>query len=106
MVSLKERLKAKLRRNNGSVTPRVEATVTPHQAAPPATTAVSPPSLSERLWDEAYRQTRVSDSNTVDAYEKILSAWLSEHNAGGLEPLAESTDNVLQQNGSPMTCIT
>jgi len=40
----------------------------------------------------------VSDSNTVDAYEKILSARLSEHNAGGLEPLAESADNVLQQD--------
>ncbi|KAL1641203.1 hypothetical protein SLS61_010182 [Didymella pomorum] len=94
-------LKVKLSRRNESVTPHVEATVTPHQAAPAAApaaaTAVSPPNLPERLWDEAYRQTRVSDSNTVDAYEKILSARLSEYNAGGLEPPAFA-DNGLQQN--------
>jgi hypothetical protein len=98
MVSIKDRLKAKFGRNNAPVTPRVEVTATPHQAAPAAATAVSPSNLPERLWDEAYGQASVSDSNTVDAYEKILSARLSEHNAGGLEPPAESTENVLQQN--------
>jgi hypothetical protein len=98
MVSLKDRLKAKLGRKNVPVAPRVEATATPHQAAPAAATTVSPSNLPERLWDEAYSQTRVSDSNIVDAYEKILSARLSEHNAGGLEPPAESADNVLHQN--------
>ncbi|KAH7063877.1 NACHT domain-containing protein [Paraphoma chrysanthemicola] len=98
MVSLKDRLKAKLGRKNAPVTPRVEATATPHQAAPAAATAVSPSNLPERLWDEAYSQTRVSDSDIVDAYEKILSARLSEHNAGDLEPPAESTEDTLHQN--------
>jgi hypothetical protein len=98
MVSLKDRLKAKLGRKNVPVAARVEATATPHQAAPAAATAASPSNLPERLWDEAYSQTRVSDSNVVDAYEKILSARLSEHNAGGLEPPADSADDTLQQN--------
>lgn len=100
MAFLKD-LKAKLRRRNKSVTPRVEATVTPQQAAPAAdpaaAIAVSSPNLPERLWDEAYRQTRVRDSNTVDTYEKILSARLSEYNAGGLE-VPQFADDDLQQN--------
>jgi hypothetical protein len=98
MVSLKDRLKARFSKKNVPVALRVEATTTPHQTAPAAAAAASPSNLPERLWDEAYSQTRVSDSNVVDAYEKILSARLGEHNAGGLESPTESARNALHEN--------
>jgi hypothetical protein len=83
MVSFKEHLKAKLRGKDAPTAPRAKASPTavtpPAQAAPGS--AASPPSIPERLWNRAYEHAKANDSSTVDAYEKILSVRLVEHNA-------------------------
>ncbi|KAF5848077.1 hypothetical protein GGP41_009227 [Bipolaris sorokiniana] len=83
MVSLKEHLKAKLRGKDAPTAPQARASPTavtpPAQAAPGS--AASPPSIPERLWNRAYEHAKANDSSTVDAYEKILSVRLVEHNA-------------------------
>jgi hypothetical protein len=94
-----KRLKARFGKNDPPTPPRVEAlptSTTPHaQAAPdPAT---FPPSLPARLWNQAYDQAKTSDSGTVDAYEKILSAQLNEQYTAALH-LPLSADLASQQN--------
>lgn len=61
------------------------------------TPTASPPSLPERLWNEAYDQAKAGDSNIVDTYETILSARLSQKIA---EPVADlaSQHNEIEQN--------
>jgi N-terminal domain of NWD NACHT-NTPase len=99
MVSLKERLKARLSRKAPPTAPRVEASptaTTSHARATPDP-ATSPPSLPERLWNRAYDQAKAGNSNAVDAYEKILSARLSEQDADASDAL-DSADLASQQN--------
>lgn len=99
MVSLKERLKAKLGRKTPLTAPRVQASptaTTPYARATP-NPATFPPSLPERLWNRAYDQAKAGNSSIVDAYEKILSARLSEQDADALEP-PYSADLASQQN--------
>ncbi|KAJ4286511.1 hypothetical protein N0V90_013211 [Kalmusia sp. IMI 367209] len=95
MVSLK-RLKAKFSGKQPPTSPLVEASPTTHArtALHPAT---SPPNLPERLWDRAYDQAKLNDSDVVDAYEKILSVRLSEQDAGASVTL-HSEVLVSQQN--------
>lgn len=98
-MSWKDRLKAKLGKKDPPTSPRVEASltsVTPHAQA--ATDPVmSPPNLPVRLWNQAYDQAKTSDSSTVDAYEKILSARLSEQDVDASPP-THSADLASQQN--------
>ncbi|XP_014557368.1 hypothetical protein COCVIDRAFT_25929 [Bipolaris victoriae FI3] len=94
---LENRLKAKFGQKDLPTSPRVEAlpSITPHaRAAPDAT---SPPILPARLWNQAYDQAKTSGSRTVDIYEKILSARLSEQDADAFNP-HHSADLASQQN--------
>jgi len=96
-MSWKDRLKAKFGKKNPTTSPRVEASptsITPYARAAP-NPATSPSSLPASLWNQAYDQAKTSDSNTVDAYEKILSARLSGHDEHASNP-RHSVD--LQQN--------
>lgn len=99
MVSLKERLKAKLGRKAPPTVPRVEAssTATTLYARATPDPATSPPSLPERLWNRVYDQAKAGNSSIVDAYEKILSARLSEQDVDASEP-PYSADLASQQN--------
>ena len=97
-MSWKNRLKAKFGQKDLPTSPRVEAlpSITPHaRAAPDA--ATSPPILPARLWNQAYDQAKTSGSSTVDTYEKILSARLSEQDADAFNP-HHSADLASQQN--------
>jgi hypothetical protein len=98
-MSWKDRLKAKFSRKDLPTSPRVEAlptSITPHARAAPDP-ATSPLSLPARLWNQAYDQAKTSDSSTVDAYEKILSARLSEQDGDASNP-PHSADFTSQQN--------
>lgn len=97
-MSWRNRLKAKFGQKDLPTSPRVEAlpSITPPaRAAPDA--ATSPPVLPARLWNQAYDQAKISGSSTVDTYEKILSARLSEQDADASN-LYYSADLALQQN--------
>jgi hypothetical protein len=96
MVSLRDRLEAKLRKKNAlTASP---STITPHaQATPDPPT--SPPSIPERLWNRAYERAKTNDSTTVDAYEKILSVRLVERNATGVPDTSSSAELASQHNG-------
>lgn len=99
MVSFKERLKAKLGRKDPPTSPLAEAsstTITLHAQA--VSDPATPPSiLPERLWNQAYDLVKASDPSTVDAYESILSARLSEQDAGASDP-PHPADLASQQN--------
>lgn len=61
--------------------------------------AACPSSLRERLWNRAYDQARKGDRQTVDGYERILSAQLSQEDADFLNPPhTDSTDNTTPRN--------
>jgi hypothetical protein len=97
MVSFTDRLKAKLRKDAPTV-PRAgdsPATVTPHAQAVPDPASTSPTTIStpERLWNRAYEHAKAQTPSTVDAYERILSVRLLEHDVNVPNGLA------LQQNG-------
>jgi hypothetical protein len=70
--------------------PHVKAAITPYARAAPGP-ATSPPRLLERLWNQAYNQAKTSDPSTVNAYEKILSAWLSKQDADASNPYTWQT---------------
>lgn len=90
MVSLKERLKAKLGRKAPTTSPSDEvqpAFITPKaqaQARPDPTTSL--PSLPERLWNGAYDRAKTSNLSIVSDYEKILSTRLRGQDADGSDP--------------------
>jgi hypothetical protein len=89
MAPWTERLKAKLgEASSTSITPHAPAT--PDPGAPP-------PSLPEQLWNQAYDQVKTGDSSTVDTYEKILSARLSQKDADPADS-SHSADLASQQN--------
>jgi hypothetical protein len=99
MVSFKDRLKSKLRKD-APAAPRAGASpaaVTPHAQAAPSP-ATSPPSVPERLWNRAYEHAKANNSSTVDAYEKILSSRLKECNVDVPEA-PRSANLASQQNG-------
>lgn len=106
-----ERIKAKFRREKSSPTlptdPQPSASTHPNDAdaatAPHASDAsdraASPYSLRERLWNNAYDQARKGDPETVDGYERILSAQLSQEDVDFLNPPhTNSTDNTTPTN--------
>ncbi|QKD57200.2 uncharacterized protein FOBCDRAFT_251804 [Fusarium oxysporum Fo47] len=101
MVSLTERLKAKLGRKappkppNDQARPASIASKSQPPARPDSTK--SPTSLPERLWDQAYEQAKTGNLSTVSVYEKILSAQLREQDANVSE-LPDSADFESQQN--------
>jgi len=78
-----------------------------HVEAPPASNprhartapdpATSSPSLPAHLWNQAYDQAKISDPDTVDAYEKILTIQLSEKDVTASTPL-NPADLASQQN--------
>ncbi|KAF2809484.1 NACHT-domain-containing protein [Mytilinidion resinicola] len=99
MASLKEKIKAKLGRKKPATPPLGEASstsVTPH-ASVVLNPATSPPSLPERLWNQAYDQANAFDPNTVAAYETILSARLIRKDADPADSL-QTADLALQRN--------
>jgi hypothetical protein len=99
MASLKDRFKAKFGRKEPPITPPDEApspSITPQAQSAPDT-AISPDNLPDRLWNQAYDLAKTGDSSTVDAYEKLLSARLSEQDAGA-STILESADLTLQRN--------
>jgi hypothetical protein len=85
MVSLTERLKAKLGRkaplkpSDAQARPASNTTESQPPARPDSNK--SPTTLPERLWDQAYDQAKASSLSTVSVYEKILSARLREQDA-------------------------
>ncbi|KAF2460807.1 hypothetical protein BDY21DRAFT_383665 [Lineolata rhizophorae] len=94
-----KRLKAKFGKKDPPTSPRVEAlptSTTPHARTAPDP-ATFPPGLPARLWNQAYDQAKTSDSSTVDEYEKILSARLSQQDADASNP-PHSADLASQQN--------
>ncbi|KAF2183979.1 NACHT-domain-containing protein, partial [Zopfia rhizophila CBS 207.26] len=99
MAAWTERFKAKLGRKKPPTSPpgkASSASITPHAPATPDP-ASSPPSLPERLWNQAYDQAKAGDSRTVDIYEKILSARLSQKDADPADT-SHSADLASQQN--------
>ncbi|KAH7108857.1 hypothetical protein B0J11DRAFT_390279, partial [Dendryphion nanum] len=54
-------------------------------------------SLPARLWNQAYEQAKRSDSSTIETYEKILSARLSEQDADVSSP-PQPADLASQEN--------
>jgi hypothetical protein len=100
MHSIKERLKAKLGRKDPPASPPVETSatsITPHAQTAPDPAPSPPTTIQERLWNQAYDQAKTTDSNTVDAYEKILSAQLSRQDDGA-STAPTSTDLTSQLN--------
>ena len=61
----------------GTSTAPLASTASRNQTAPSATVASMPPSLPERLWDQAYDDLKADDSILVSAYEEVLSRELS-----------------------------
>jgi hypothetical protein len=92
----KDRLKARLVKKSPPISPQVEGSPTTYARAAPDP-ATFPPSLPARLWNQAYDQAKTSDSSTVDAYEKILSAQLKEQDTDASN-LTLSADLASQQN--------
>jgi N-terminal domain of NWD NACHT-NTPase len=101
MAPWTERVKAKLGRKKPSTSPlgkASSASTIPHTSAAPDP-AVSSPSLPERLWNQAYDQAKAGDSSTVDTYETILSARLSQKHADPADPAdLSSQQNEIEQN--------
>lgn len=95
MAAWTERFKAKLGRKKPPAPPgeASSTSITLHAPASPDP-AASSPSLPERLWNQAYGQAKAGHSSTVDIYEKILSARLSQKDA---DP-ADSSDLASQRN--------
>lgn len=74
------------------------AATAPH-ASDASDRAASPYSLRERLWNDAYDQARIEDSETVEGYEKILSAQLRQEEADLLDSShPNSTDKTTPGN--------
>lgn len=99
MAPWTERLKAKLGGKKSPTSPLGEASstsITPHAPATPDP-AAPPPSLPEQLWNQAYDQVKTGDSSTVDTYEKILSARLSQKDEDPADS-SHSADLASQQN--------
>jgi hypothetical protein len=92
----KDRLKARLVKKSPPISSQVEGSPTTYARAAPDP-ATFPPSLPARLWNQAYDQAKTSDSSTVDAYEKILSAQLNEQDTDASN-LTLSADLASQQN--------
>jgi len=76
-MPLRTRFKAKIGWRD-----KTESPPPPAKTASPHGTASQPQDLRERLWNRAYDQAREDDSAAVEAYEKILSIWLSEQQNG------------------------
>lgn len=108
-----ERIKAKFRREKSSPTlptdhqpsasthPNDADAATASHTSDASDRAASPYSLRERLWNNAYDQARKGDRETVDGYERILSAQLSQEDADFLNPPhTESMDNTTPTNGT------
>jgi hypothetical protein len=74
--------------------------IQPEQIAPPGSPPTPPRALPERLWDEAYEKLRESDAEIVNAYERVLSGWLSESETSVSEG-SESADEELENKISP-----
>jgi hypothetical protein len=98
MAPWTKRLKATLGRKKPPTSPLGEAwstSITPHALATPDPTA-PPPGSPEQLWNQAYDQAKTTDSDTVDIYEKILSARLSQNDADSAD--LASQQNVIEQD--------
>lgn len=101
MVSISERLKAKLGRkaplkpSDAQAQPASNTTELQPPARPDSNK--SPTSLPERLWDQAYDQAKASNLSTVSVYEKILSARLHEQDAN-ISKYPESVELESQKN--------
>ncbi|KAH9205198.1 NACHT domain-containing protein [Leptodontidium sp. 2 PMI_412] len=99
MAPWKEQFKAKFGRKKPPTPPLGEArstSITPHALTIPDPTA-PPPSSPEQLWNQAYDQAKTADSSTVETYEKILSARLSQKDADPTNS-SHSADLASQQN--------
>jgi hypothetical protein len=78
----------------------VSTEIQPEQIAPPGSPPTPPRALPERIWDEAYEKLGESDAEIVDAYERVLSGWLSESETSVSEG-SESADEELENKISP-----
>jgi hypothetical protein len=99
MASWAERFKAKLGRKKPPTSPLSEASstsITPNAPTTPDPTAPLP-SLPEQLWNQAYDQAKTFDLSTVDTYEEILSARLSQKDADPMDS-SHSVALASQQN--------
>jgi hypothetical protein len=104
-MHLKTWFKAKIGKRNKPESPSQPAkpaSPTLHGAAASSSSAivavpVKPHDIRERLWTEAYDQAREGDHDVVDAYETILSTWLSESSTGVTRPQS-SAAGISQQN--------
>ena len=75
-----------------------EAAASPSSATVAST--AEPRNICERLWTEAYDQARAGDQDVVDAYETILSTWISEDSTGVARPQSSAV-GTSQQNEIP-----
>lgn len=109
MVSLAERLKARIRgRSENAPAPAVSAATPPEPSPrreengrPDATegeeaTEQHSSSILQRLWDGAYAKAQKNEEKLVESYEKILAALLKE-DEGQLSDLAVPEDALAQE---------
>ncbi|KAM9874159.1 hypothetical protein BJF96_g573 [Verticillium dahliae] len=78
MPSAWSALKSKFKRRSGQTSPPQPALIiseTPSQP-PSHGPEISPQSLQERLWNQAYDDLKANESKTVEAYEKVLTCEL------------------------------
>ncbi|KAH8656463.1 WD40-repeat-containing domain protein [Ilyonectria robusta] len=78
MPSMWSAWKSKLKRRSCQTSPPQPALTTSETPSPSASPGpeISPQSLQERLWNQAYDELKANESKTVQAYEKILTCEL------------------------------